>query len=59
MRYCFAPSLPNGFGISYTPLPEDGEFCVSWNVDSAEQPEEFRANLTEASKLFWDFCANF
>nr|VDG63755.1 Choline/Carnitine o-acyltransferase [Streptococcus thermophilus] len=56
VRYCFAPSLPEGFGISYTPLTEDGEFCISWNVDTAEQPEEFRANLKKAGKLFWDFC---
>ena len=57
VRYCFAPTLPEGFGISYTPLPEDGEFCVSWNVDTAEKPEEFKANLTKASEMFWEFLA--
>ncbi|WP_087116749.1 choline/carnitine O-acyltransferase [Corynebacterium urinipleomorphum] len=57
VRYCFAPTLPEGFGISYTPLPEDAEFCVSWNVDTAEEPEEFRANIARASEMFWDFCA--
>lgn len=59
VRYCFAPTLPEGFGISYTPLPEDGEFCVSWNVDTAEKPEEFRENLRKASEMFWDFCKSF
>lgn len=57
VRYCFAPTLPEGFGISYTPLPEDAEFCVSWNVDTAEKPEEFRENIARASEMFWDFCA--
>ncbi|MDK8624916.1 choline/carnitine O-acyltransferase [Corynebacterium appendicis] len=56
VRYCFAPTLPEGFGISYTPLPDDAEFCVSWNTDTAEQPEEFRANLATAAQMFWDFC---
>ena len=49
-------TLPEGFGISYTPLPDDAEFCVSWNTDTAEQPEEFRANLATAAQMFWDFC---
>ena len=55
VRYCFAPTLPEGFGISYTPLPEDAEFCVSWNVDTAEKPEVFKANLIKASDMLWDF----
>ncbi|MBP3947602.1 choline/carnitine O-acyltransferase [Corynebacterium sp. Marseille-P3884] len=56
VRYCFAPTLPEGFGISYTPLPEDTEFCISWNTTSTEQPEKFRANLGKAAALFWEFC---
>ena len=56
VRYCFAPTLPEGFGISYTPLPDDAEFCVSWNVDTAKQPDYFRRNLVKASELLWDFC---
>ncbi|WP_076598474.1 choline/carnitine O-acyltransferase [Corynebacterium appendicis] len=56
VRYCFAPTLPEGFGISYTPLPDDAEFCVCWNTDTAERPEEFRANLATAAQMFWDFC---
>lgn len=57
VRYSFVPSLPEGFGIAYTPLPQDGEFCVSWNTETAEKPEEFRANLEKASDMFWGFCA--
>ena len=56
VRYCFAPTLPEGFGISYTPLPEHTEFCISWNTTTAEQPEKFRANLGKAAALFWEFC---
>nr|WP_305086230.1 choline/carnitine O-acyltransferase [Corynebacterium sp. CCUG 65737] len=56
VRYCFAPTLPEGFGISYTPLPNDAEFCVSWNTETAEQPEKFRANLVAAAAMLWDFC---
>lgn len=57
VRYSFVPSLPEGFGIAYTPLPQDGEFCVSWNTETAEKPEKFRANLEKASDMFWGFCA--
>lgn len=55
VRYSFAPTVPEGFGISYTPLPEATEFCVSWNMDTAEKPEEFTANLVKAAEMLWDF----
>lgn len=55
VRYSFAPTAPEGFGISYTPLPEATEFCVSWNIDTAEKPEEFTANLVKAAEMLWDF----
>ncbi|MDK8796571.1 choline/carnitine O-acyltransferase [Corynebacterium sp. MSK044] len=55
VRYSFAPTLPEGFGISYTPLPGATEYCVSWNLDTAEKPKEFKANLVKASDLLWDF----
>lgn len=56
VRYCFAPTLPEGFGISYTPLPGDAEFCMSWNTSTAERADKFRASIATASKLFWEFC---
>ena len=55
VRYSFAPTVPEGFGISYTPLTDATEFCISWNVDTAEKPEEFTANLVKASEMLWDF----
>lgn len=55
VRYSFAPTVPEGFGISYTPLPEATELCVSWNIDTAEKPEEFTANLVKAAEMLWDF----
>lgn len=55
VRYSFAPTVPEGFGISYTPLPEATEFCVSWNIDTAEKPEEFTTNLVKAAEMLWDF----
>ena len=55
VRYSFAPTLQEGYGISYTPLPDATEYCVSWNVDTAEKPEEFKVNLLKASDLLWDF----
>lgn len=55
VRYSFAPTAPEGFGISYTPLPEATEFCVSWNIDTAEKPEEFTTNLVKAAEMLWDF----
>ncbi|WIK83846.1 choline/carnitine O-acyltransferase [Pseudoglutamicibacter albus] len=55
VRYSFAPTVPEGFGISYTPLPEATEFCVSWNMDTAEKPEEFTTNLVKAAEMLWEF----
>ena len=57
VRYSFAPTLPEGFGVAYTPLPQATEYCVSYNAQTAEQPEEFLRNLTRASELLWKFCA--
>lgn len=56
VRYCFAPTVAEGFGISYTPLEGDGEFCVSWRTDAAERADEFRRNLTVAAEALWEFC---
>lgn len=56
VRYAFAPTLPEGFGIAYTPLTETTEYCVSYNTEAAEKPQEFLANLARASELLWQFC---
>ncbi|WP_168167707.1 choline/carnitine O-acyltransferase [Corynebacterium sp. HMSC074A01] len=56
VRYAFAPTLPEGFGIAYTPHATATEYCVSYNTDTAEKPQEFLANLARASELLWQFC---
>ena len=56
VRYCFAPALPEGFGIAYTPHATATEYCVSYNTETAEKPQEFLANLARASELLWQFC---
>ncbi|PXA76669.1 choline/carnitine O-acyltransferase [Auritidibacter sp. NML100628] len=55
IRYAFAPTIPEGFGISYTPNPAHGEFCVSWHDQTTEDPETFLANLRRAGEMFWEF----
>ena len=58
VRYAFAPTLPEGFGVAYTPLPKATEYCVSFNADTAERPEKFLRNLKRAAELLWEFCAD-
>ncbi|WP_408910693.1 choline/carnitine O-acyltransferase [Corynebacterium gottingense] len=58
VRYAFAPTLPEGFGVAYTPLPKATEYCVSFNADTAERPEKFLRNLARAAELLWEFCAD-
>ncbi len=55
IRYVFAPTIPNGFGVNYTPKATSIEYCLTFNRDKAEQPERFQANLTRAAELLADF----
>ncbi len=55
IRYVFAPTIPNGFGVNYTPKATSIEYCLTFNRDKAEQPEQFQANLTRAAELLADF----
>lgn len=55
IRYVFAPTIPNGFGVSYTPKATSIEYCLTFNRDKAEQPKQFQANLTRAAELLADF----
>ena len=57
VRYTFAPTLPHGFGVNYTPLADEIEFCLSWWDDSAEQSEEFTENLVRAAQMLADVIA--
>lgn len=49
------PTISEGFGISYTPKPAHGEFCVSWHDQTTEDSETFLANLRRAGEMFWEF----
>ena len=55
VRYAFAPTVPEGFGISYTPHPEAIEYCLTWHRDTADAPEEFLADLPRAATLLGEF----
>lgn len=55
IRYVFAPTIPNGFGVNYTPKATSIEYCLTFNRDKAEQPKQFQANLTPAAELLADF----
>lgn len=55
IRYVFAPTIPNGFGVNYTPKATSIEYCLTFNRDKAEQPKQFQASLTRAAELLADF----
>jgi hypothetical protein len=55
VRYAFAPTVENGFGIAYTQRAQDYEFCVSWHAGSAEAPDAFLTNIPRAAALLRDF----
>ncbi|MCP3424732.1 choline/carnitine O-acyltransferase [Rothia sp. AR01] len=57
VRYAFAPSLPHGFGVSYTRYPESFEYCLAYDAEEAERPRLFRSNLAEAAGLLARFIA--
>lgn len=58
VRYAFVPSVPEGFGISYTPQPKSFEYCVTWHPSRADQPDAFLHALPQASDLLWSFVAS-
>lgn len=58
VRYAFVPSVPEGFGISYTPQPESFEYCVTWHPSRADQPDDFLHALPHASDLLWSFVTS-
>ncbi|WP_129656904.1 choline/carnitine O-acyltransferase [Rothia halotolerans] len=47
IRYAFAPSVPGGFGVSYTQYPECFEYCVTYDAEEAERPGPFMEGLAE------------
>lgn len=59
VRYAFAPSVPHGFGISYTLLPEAYEFCLTTREGATEDPEAFRAGLQRGAEALWAAVRSF
>lgn len=51
IRYAYAPSVPEGFGVNYTPGESTIEYLVNYWSDDADQPDEFIANLDRAAEL--------
>jgi hypothetical protein len=53
--YAFAPTVPEGFGVCYTPYATSLGFLVTWWDDTAETPDAFLAALKEAADLLCRF----
>ena len=51
IRYTFAPTVPHGYGVNYTPKAHSIEYCLTFRRSEAEKPEEFQDNLTRAAEL--------
>lgn len=45
VRYAFAPSTPEGFGVTYTRHERSYEFCLSSRRDTREDQDAFAAGL--------------
>ncbi|WP_261625091.1 choline/carnitine O-acyltransferase [Nesterenkonia marinintestina] len=54
VRYTFAPTVPQGFGIAYTQHPDRFEFTVSHLADQADRPDRFLSALEEAAQTLHD-----
>lgn len=55
VRYAFAPTTPEGFGMTYTRLSDGYEFCINYRRDTSEDLEGFARNLTVAAEKLWEF----
>nr|WP_255549605.1 choline/carnitine O-acyltransferase [Corynebacterium sp. TAE3-ERU12] len=65
VRYAFAPTVPGGFGVNYTPLADEVEYCVSYwaqqpragadGMPVSQRAAEFLANLPIAAQKLADF----
>ena len=56
IRYAFAPTVAEGFGVTYTPNQDHIEYLVSYS-ESAEDPQWFLENLVTAGQLLVDYLA--
>lgn len=55
LRYAFAPTIPEGFGVCYTPYPDALSYLVTWDEATAEEPERFLEALREAAERIRSF----
>ncbi|MBD2765836.1 choline/carnitine O-acyltransferase [Kocuria sp. cx-455] len=55
VRYAFAPTTPEGFGMTYTRLSDGYEFCINYRRDTSEDLEGFARNLTVGAEKLWEF----
>ncbi|WP_369067151.1 choline/carnitine O-acyltransferase [Kocuria carniphila] len=55
VRYAFAPTTPEGFGMTYTRLPGGYEYCINYRRDTSEDLEGFARNLTVGAEKLWEF----
>lgn len=54
-RYTFAPTVPNGFGVNYTPLDGEIEYCLSFSSSRTEGHMAFQAALSDAARRLGRF----
>ena len=55
VRYAFAPTTPEGFGMTYTRLSDGYEYCINYRRDTSEDLEGFARNLTVGAEKLWEF----
>ena len=55
VRFAFAPTTREGFGVTYTAWPEGYEFCVNYRRDTSEDLEGFAHHLTAGAQALWEF----
>lgn len=51
VRYVFAPTVPGGIGVNYTPTDGQHEFCLIFDESRVERLDDFVAALVEGSDL--------
>lgn len=57
IRYLYAPTVHNGFGVNYTTVSTGTEFLLSWAAGTPKA-EEFHHNLQPAAELFYEFVGS-
>ena len=58
VRYAFAPTTPEGFGVTYTTCADSYEFCMNYRRDTSEDLEGFAHHLTTAAQTLWEFVGS-